>query len=206
MRIARLKNVNSFQGRDQSSGKSDRVNVFKKFIKSGPCFICIVCNRCLYRKSIVKLSENKHKELINNMFHFIPSHDSSFYICKTCAQQLNKNQIPCQAVCNKPQIYDFSIELRCIHRLERVLIARKLQFKKVTIMPKGQSPKFKGAICNVSIDVASTCNTSTRPADSNALVIVKLKRKLEYRGHVYFEPVCQILTLRILQSIEYYNP
>ena len=27
-------------------------------------------------------------------------------------------------------------------------------------------------------------------ADSNGLVVIKLKRKLNYRGHVYFEPVC----------------
>ena len=119
------------------------------------------------------------------MSHFIPSHDDSFYRCKTCAQKWNKNQIPCQAVCNKLQIYDFPIELRCIHQLERVLIARRLQFKEVTIMPKGQSPKFKGAICNVPIDVASTCNTLPCPGDSNGLIIVKLKKKLEYRGHVY---------------------
>ena len=49
MSITRLKNVNFFQGTDENSGKSDRVSVFKEFIKSKPCFICIVCNRCLYR-------------------------------------------------------------------------------------------------------------------------------------------------------------
>ena len=42
----------------------------------------------------------------------------------------------------------------------------------------------KGAICNVPIDVVSICNTLPRPADINVLVIVKLKRKLEYKGHV----------------------
>ena len=56
-------------------------------------------------------------------------------------------------------------------------------------MPKDQSPRFEGAICNVPTDVASTCNTLPRIADSNGLVIVKLKRKLKYRVHVYFEPV-----------------
>ena len=109
MRITRLENVNSFQGSDESSGKSDKISVFKRFIKSGPWFICIACNRSPYRKSVVVFSENKHKELINNMFHFIPSHDNSFYICNTCAQKLNKYQIPCQTVCNKLHIYDFPV-------------------------------------------------------------------------------------------------
>ena len=85
---------------------------------------------------------------------------------------------------NKLYLYNFLVELWRNHRLERVLIARRLQFKKVTIMLKGQSPTFKGTICNVPIDVVSTCNTLPRPANINGLVIVKLKRKLEYRGHV----------------------
>ena len=35
-----------------------------------------------------------------------------------------------------------------------VLIARRLIFKKVTIMPKGQSPKVKGAICKAKKNIA----------------------------------------------------
>ena len=45
-------------------------------------------------------------------------------------------------------------------------------------MPKGQSPKLKGVLCNVPIDVADICNILPRPADSNGTVIIKLKRKL----------------------------
>ena len=67
-------------------------------------------------------------------------------------------------VCELPK------EFRDIRRLERVLVARRLLFKK--IMPKGQSPKLKGALCNIPID---DCNTLQRPADSNSIIIVKLK-------------------------------
>ena len=85
---------------------------------------------------------------------------------------------------NKLRICNFLVELRCIHRLERVLTARRLQFKKVTIMLKGHSPKFKGPMCNIPVDVVSTCNTLPHPANINGFVILKLKRKLECRGHV----------------------
>ena len=135
MRKIRLKNASSFQVSDKISRKYDRVTVFKEFMKSRSCFICIICNKCLYRKSVVVFFENKHKELINKMFLFIPWHDNSFYICKTRAQELNKNQIPCQAVCIKLHIYDFPVKFRCIRRLERVLISRRLQFNRVNIMP-----------------------------------------------------------------------
>ena len=56
-------------------------------------------------------------------------------------------------------------------------------------MPKGKFPKLKGSICNVPIDTADIVNVFPRGADSNGLVVVKLKRKLCYRGHVYFESV-----------------
>ena len=57
-------------------------------------------------------------------------------------------------------------------------------------MTKGQTPapKLKGATCHISADVINTCNTLPRTPGSNGLVIVKFKRKLEYRGHVFFLP------------------
>ena len=59
---------------------------------------------------------------------------------------------------------------------------------------------------NKSLDVVSTCNTLPRPADSNDQVIVKLQRKLEYRGHAYFEPVRPRLILTILQFLKKNSP
>ena len=73
-------------------------------------------------------------------------------------------------------------------------------------MPIGQLPKFKGAICNVPIDFVSTWNALPLPADSNGLVIVKLKRKFEYRGHVYSEPVPPRFIFRILQFLKKNKP
>ena len=52
-------------------------------------------------------------------------------------------------------------------------------------MSKGQSRKLKGVLFNIPIDVADVCNTLQRPADSNGIVMVKLKRKLQYRDHFY---------------------
>ena len=74
-----------------------------------------------------------------------------------------------------------------LNRLERVLISRRILFKKVSIMPKGRFPKLKGSICNIPIDLADITNVLPHGGDSNGLVVVKLKRKLNYQGHVYFE-------------------
>ena len=80
--------------------------------------------------------------------------------------KVNKNQIPCQAVCNKLHIYNFPEDLRCIRRLERVLVARRVPFKKIRIMSKGQSLKLKGIISNVPVDVVRTCKILLSPTDS----------------------------------------
>ena len=57
-------------------------------------------------------------------------------------------------------------------------------------MPKGKSLKIKGSICNIPVsEVDVNCNMLPRPSDNNVLIIVKLKRKLEYKGHVVFEAV-----------------
>ena len=66
-------------------------------------------------------------------------------------------------------------------------------------MPKGQSPKIKGSICNVTVEIMDVSTLLPRQASSNCLVIIKLKRKLEYRGHVYFEPVRPDIVLRLQQ-------
>ena len=56
-------------------------------------------------------------------------------------------------------------------------------------MPKGRFPKFKGSIFNVAIDTAEVVNVLPYGADSNGVVVVKLKRKVCYRDPVYFESV-----------------
>ena len=49
--------------------------------------------------------------------------------------------------------------------------------------------KIKGTIYNVTTASAEVCTVLPRPADSNGLIVIKLKQDLRYRGYVYFEPV-----------------
>ena len=94
-----------------------------------------------------------------------------------------------------------------IRRLEKVLISKRILFKKITIIPKGQAPKMKGVVCNVPIgneDVNSLLPLP-RAADSNGIVIVKLKRKLEYKGHMYFESVRRQFIFDLLNYLKQHN-
>ena len=171
---AKARKIN-FDADDKVPRFEFKISVFKELINSGPYYICVVCNCNLYKKSVVLFHRDKYSVISDDVFRHVTSFDGKFYICKTYGKKFLKNCIPCQAVCNILKVSELPKEFRDIRRLERVLIARRLLFKKISIMLKGQSPKLKGALCNVPIDVVDVCKTLSRPADSNGIVIVKLK-------------------------------
>ena len=81
-------------------------------------------------------------------------------------------------------------ELKYFKKLEKVLISKRILFKKIAIMHgKGEFFKIKRIIYNIPIEAGNLCNILRRSAVSNGLIVVKLKRDLKYRGYVYFEPV-----------------
>ena len=77
--------------------------------------------------------------------------------------------------------------------------------KKVTIMPKGHSPKLKGASCNIPVEHVNVSFLLPRTADNNGLVIVKLKKKLEYKGRMLFEPVRTRFIVDLLSYLKRVN-
>ena len=121
-------------------------------------------------------------------------------LCQKC-------EIPCQLVSNKLEVFDLTAEFQIIWKLGRVLIAKHILFKKITVLSRGKMEKITGTICNVLVDDIDIINLFPRTADSTGLVIVKLKRKLEYGGHVLFEPfmpafLCNILYYHIIVKPE----
>ena len=74
-------------------------------------------------------------------------------------------------------------------KLEQILLAQRIIFEKVIVMPKGQQRKMKCAIRNVPVNCEQTCKILPRPPERFGIILLKLKRKLQFRGHVYFQPV-----------------
>ena len=124
----------------------------------------------------------------------------------TCARYVDKNfqkiVLLVMQFFNILEVSELTKEFRDIRRLEWVLIARRLLLRKISIMPKSQSAKLKGTLCNVPIDAVDVCKILPRPADSNRILIVKLKRKLQYRCYVYFESVRPNVIMRLLQYLK----
>ena len=73
-------------------------------------------------------------------------------------------------------------------------------------MPKGQQRKIKGAICNVPVNCDEMCNKLPRPPERSGIILLKLKRKLQFRGHVHFEPVRPEFIMTALTWLTANNP
>ncbi|CAB3990176.1 Hypothetical predicted protein [Paramuricea clavata] len=180
------------------------ITVFQKKIKAGPFHICCVCNRTLYKKSVMVLQKEKYPR--QDCFVIQPSFDCKKYICKTCHSKLIKGQQPCQAVINNLFVDETPGELATLEKLEQILIAQRIVFEKIVIMPKGQQRKIKGAICNVPVECSQTCNVLPRPPDRSGIILLKLKRKLQFRGHVYFQAVRPQIVINALNWLVANNP
>lgn len=86
------------------------------------------------------------------------------------------------------------------------IVAGRTLFKEFKVMPKWQSPKVKSSICNIPISERdSDCNLLPRLADSNGVIIVRLKRKVEHRGHIICEPLRPTIIESVLNYLRLNN-
>ena len=69
-------------------------------------------------------------------------------------------------------------------------------------MTKGKLLKLEGIICNIPVtEVDVNCKVLPRPVYSNGFLIVKLKRKLEYKCDGVFEVVRPTLVVQLLKFL-----
>ena len=136
----------------------------------------------------------------------VNSYDGNYYICNTCDNALRKNKMPCRVVANTLSIEVLPKIFQGINRLERLLISRRILLKRITVMPKAKLLKMKGSVCNIPVtEVDEYRYMLPRPADSNGLLLGKLKRKLKYKDYVEFEAVRSAFVLRFLEFLKSHN-
>ena len=68
----------------------------------------------------LNMKNEKYQILTSELYHPVQSFDEKFHICETFHKHLHKNEIPCQAVCNKMALD----ELKNFKKLEKVLISK----------------------------------------------------------------------------------
>ena len=79
----------------------DRINKFKLNIRQGPYFICVICNRSLYNRSVKLFKVEKYEILYDESLSLVKSFDSNYHICNTCDRTLNKKKGNPSTVCFK---------------------------------------------------------------------------------------------------------
>lgn len=141
----------------------------------------------LYKKSVLQLILKRYPS--QHLFNVQISFDGKIYICNTCHSKAIQGKVPCQATVNNLYVDDVPTELRSLKKLEQIIIARRIVFEKIVVMPKGQQRKIKGAICNIPVNCDQTCNILPRPPERSGIILLKLKRKIQFKGHVYFEAI-----------------
>ena len=106
---------------------------------------------------------------------------------------------------NDMHVDDIPVELSSLEKLEQILVAQRIVFEKIVVMPKGQQRKIKGAICNVPVECDKTFHVLPRPPESSGIIMLRLKRKLQFRGHVYFQAVRPQFILNALNWLKTNN-
>ena len=81
--------------------EANRVDKFTKSIMEGPVNIFIICNRCLYARSVLRSHQDKYDMDMDKVLSNVMQQE---HICRTCDRHLKKQKIPSQAVCNKLNI------------------------------------------------------------------------------------------------------
>ena len=96
--------------------------------------MCVICNRCLYKKSVKIFYGGDYKIDMEGLVFQINKEN---YICHACHKTLKKGSIPLQGVSNNLKILFVTKTLSNLNMLERVLISLRILFKEIAIMPKG---------------------------------------------------------------------
>ena len=97
LKLSKMKKSKS-NGQKEGTHSGSIVKKFKGMVHEGPFYVCQICHRCLYKRSVQHFDRNIKNESSNpiNVFSF----DGCLYICKTCHQKIVKGKVPCQPVSN----------------------------------------------------------------------------------------------------------
>ncbi|XP_072023189.1 uncharacterized protein [Amphiura filiformis] len=193
----------------KSSDIDTVVSRFKSFCKEGMqlIFVCQICQRINFRHQVKILRKENYNQRI--LLKSLPPgvsiedinvvedrDDHRTWICNTCHASMKAKRMPTIATVNGLNIQEQPPELSHLNMLERHLIAPAIPFMKMISLIKGAQKGVHGQIVCVKSDVNSVAQSLPRLPTDHSLIRVKLKRKLEYKGH----HMCQDVNPSKIQS------
>ena len=70
--------------------RTSHSKVIKEPINSGSYYKCVVCNNCLYSRSVGTFKRDNLSAFFDKVVSGVLSFDGNFHICMTCAKKLKK--------------------------------------------------------------------------------------------------------------------
>ena len=178
------------------------IQSFKEACREVPVYICCICNRFQFRKQIVSfvLKKYAYTDLAKRCAIDTPTHQKlddcgkscpkcNKWICKNCHYHIQHGSTPNQAWANNLGLSERPNVLRNLNQLEKHLISPTIPFMKIMTLPKGLQKGIHGPVVCVPCDLPQVTNTLPRPLNDETMVKVKLKRKMEYKGHHLYQNV-----------------
>ena len=97
----------------------DRISQFKQKIFDGIYVFCIICNCCLYKRSVLLFKVGKYS--VSRQVLLSKTCDTKMYFRKTCNLKLKMENTPDRAVLYKLCVTDLIKEFLDIQSLEQAL-------------------------------------------------------------------------------------
>jgi hypothetical protein len=210
---------------EERSNMMKVIDNFRLACKEGPDFTCSVCRRLLFKSQVKTCDPDKfarHADLASrcideSLLHLcsemcdeecskLHGPMGNLWICFTCHSYLSKGKMPAEAYANSLSTEDVPQELEGINSLEEQLLALTIPFAKIVNLPRGSQPGLKGPVVCVPSSVNVTTKVLPRPVSDADIISVKLKRKLNYKGHVNFKVVRTSKVKSALGYLRQHNP
>ena len=170
----------------------ESVKIFLESTRHGPIYICTCCQQTMFRddvEDINQLRPGNHGDLLKRCQTNYISVDGKEWLCSPCKRDIYQDLCPKMAIINKAGFPKQPDALQ-LHPLEETLVSPLLPFMRIQSLPVGGltaegQKKIIGNVVHVPNDIASTVNTLPRQLDNMGTIMLKLKRKLEYKTAVF---------------------
>jgi hypothetical protein len=97
--------------------------------------------------------------------------------------------LPVLAIANGLDLDEVPQTLRDLNQLETTFISRRIQFMKLLALPRGRQKAVHGCVVNIPIDPSQITSVLPRVPSAETMITVKLKRKLQYKGHCIMQNI-----------------
>lgn len=176
-------------------------------------YVCTVCHRRLFRKSVKDFSVQKYdmrnedvQITLSERFRY-KNKDGCEHICQTCHGKLLKGKMPSQAVANQLELPDIPEEFEGLTRLEVRCISKRIPFMSLQALRKGGQGKINGPCINVpaTLEPITTQVLPRIPEDAH-VILLKLKRMIVYKTDYLYDHINPQRVMSVLRWLKKNNP